>query len=117
MTHIQEARLHGGRQQRPPSRCSHSMPNSATSCSMLHGGAEQWGKQAAQQPGEGGDGEQKPPEQEPNFMLSGALAKETNTLRGVELLHTEPPEARKPNLRWRLYIFKNGGAPPRMALA
>ncbi|MCO5547038.1 hypothetical protein L7F22_000479 [Adiantum nelumboides] len=27
---------------------------------------------------------------------------------GVTLLFTEPPEARKPNVRWRLYIFKDG---------
>ena len=73
--------------------------------------AEQWGAQAAQGPGEQGqEGQEKAPEQEPNFGLSGALAKEANTLRGVELVHTEPPEARKPNLRWRLYIFKNGAA-------
>ncbi|MCO5581721.1 hypothetical protein L7F22_035610 [Adiantum nelumboides] len=28
--------------------------------------------------------------------------------QGVTLLFTEPPEARKPNVRWRLYIFKDG---------
>lgn len=27
---------------------------------------------------------------------------------GVVLLHQEPPEARKPTARWRLYVFKNG---------
>ena len=53
----------------------------------------------------------KKPQQEPNFGLSGALAKEANTVRGVELLHTEPPEARRPDLRWRLYVFKNGAHP------
>lgn len=45
---------------------------------------------------------------EPNFKLSGKLAEETNTVRGVVLVHTEPPEARKPTLKWRLYIFKGG---------
>ena len=79
--------------------------------------AEQWGKQAAPEPQEGQEGQAKAPEQEPNFGLSGALAKETNTLRGVELLHTEPPEARKPTLRWRLYIFKNGRAPQARSVA
>lgn len=27
---------------------------------------------------------------------------------GVVLVHQEPPEARKPTARWRLYVFKNG---------
>lgn len=27
---------------------------------------------------------------------------------GVTLLFTEPPEARKPDIRWRLYVFKAG---------
>jgi len=29
---------------------------------------------------------------------------------GVVLLHQEPPEARKPTARWRLYVFKGGKA-------
>ncbi|CAI0380014.1 unnamed protein product [Linum tenue] len=40
--------------------------------------------------------------------LSGKLAAETNRVRGVTLLFNEPPEARKPNIRWRLYVFKGG---------
>lgn len=27
---------------------------------------------------------------------------------GVTLLFSEPPEARKPDMRWRLYVFKGG---------
>ena len=60
---------------------------------------------------------------EPNYGLSGKLAEESNTVRGVVLLHNEPPEARKPSLRWRLYTFKNGACaysslllPPRSQL-
>ena len=49
---------------------------------------------------------------DPNFGLSGKLAEETNTVRGVVLVHTEPPEARKPTLKWRLYIFKAGAHGP-----
>ena len=30
------------------------------------------------------------------------------TLSGVTLLFNEPPEARKPDVRWRLYVFKGG---------
>ncbi|KAJ2491784.1 hypothetical protein IWW37_001983 [Coemansia sp. RSA 2050] len=43
----------------------------------------------------------------PNFGLSGKLAAETNTVNGVVLKYAEPPEARKPKGRWRLYVFKD----------
>ncbi|XP_024018600.1 FHA domain-containing protein DDL [Morus notabilis] len=46
--------------------------------------------------------------EQPSFELSGKLAAETNRVRGVTLLFNEPPDARKPNIRWRLYVFKNG---------
>ncbi|KAL3503467.1 hypothetical protein ACH5RR_037916 [Cinchona calisaya] len=46
--------------------------------------------------------------EKPSFELSGKLAAETNRYRGVTLLFNEPPEARKPDTRWRLYVFKAG---------
>lgn len=46
--------------------------------------------------------------QKPSFELSGKLAEETNRVRGITLLFTEPPDARKPDIRWRLYVFKGG---------
>ncbi|XP_061351941.1 FHA domain-containing protein DDL [Gastrolobium bilobum] len=46
--------------------------------------------------------------QKPSFELSGKLAAETNRVRGVTLLFNEPPEARKPDVKWRLYVFKAG---------
>ncbi|XVF03931.1 hypothetical protein REPUB_Repub05bG0035900 [Reevesia pubescens] len=46
--------------------------------------------------------------QKPTFELSGKLAAETNRVKGVTLLFNEPPDARKPNIRWRLYVFKAG---------
>ncbi|XP_059435544.1 uncharacterized protein LOC132168562 isoform X2 [Corylus avellana] len=46
--------------------------------------------------------------QKPSFELSGKLAAETNRVRGITLLFTEPPDARKPEIRWRLYVFKGG---------
>ncbi|OVA19169.1 Forkhead-associated (FHA) domain [Macleaya cordata] len=46
--------------------------------------------------------------QQPSFELSRKLAAETNRVKGVTLLFTEPPDARKPNVRWRLYVFKAG---------
>ncbi|KAI9495697.1 SMAD/FHA domain-containing protein [Zychaea mexicana] len=44
--------------------------------------------------------------EEPNFGLSGKLAAETNTVKGVELKYNEPAEAAKPKTKWRLYVFK-----------
>lgn len=47
--------------------------------------------------------------QKANFGLSGALASDEHTgnvFNGVVLKFTEPPEARAPNTRWRLYVFK-----------
>ncbi|EJC97883.1 SMAD/FHA domain-containing protein [Fomitiporia mediterranea MF3/22] len=47
----------------------------------------------------------------PNFNQSGLLAAATNTVRLADgtstvLKYNEPPEARKPPVGWRLYIFK-----------
>ncbi|KAL0961245.1 hypothetical protein HGRIS_006208 [Hohenbuehelia grisea] len=47
----------------------------------------------------------------PNFAPSGLLAAATNTVQGADgtktvLKYNEPPEARKPALGWRLYVFK-----------
>ncbi|KAJ7601587.1 smad nuclear interacting protein 1 [Mycena polygramma] len=47
----------------------------------------------------------------PDFAPSGLLAAETNTVKAVNgdstvLKYNEPPEARKPILGWRLYVFK-----------
>ncbi|KAF9425188.1 hypothetical protein BGZ94_007758 [Podila epigama] len=45
--------------------------------------------------------------EKPNFELSGSLAAETNTTaNGTLLKYNEPPEARKPSQKWRLYVFK-----------
>ena len=41
-----------------------------------------------------------------NMGLSGKLLEETNTVNGVVVKYSEPPEARKPKTRWRLYVFK-----------
>ncbi|KAL3882817.1 hypothetical protein ACJMK2_029123 [Sinanodonta woodiana] len=58
---------------------------------------------------DGSQGENKPAEK-PNFQLSGKLTEDTNTFRGVVIKYNEPPEARKPKKRWRLYPFKNDDA-------
>lgn len=48
----------------------------------------------------------------PNFKKSGKLTAETNTFKGVVIKYSEPPEARKPNIRWRLYPFKGDESLP-----
>ncbi|CAH1228359.1 SNIP1 [Branchiostoma lanceolatum] len=55
---------------------------------------------------EGGEEGEEANKDEPNFELSGALTEETNKFRGVVIKYREPPEARKPRKRWRLYPFK-----------
>ncbi|XP_071760673.1 smad nuclear-interacting protein 1 [Centroberyx gerrardi] len=66
-------------------------------------------EQAFGRPQEGGKGSDTPPaeKEQPNFELSGALTEDTNTFRGVVIKYNEPPEARIPKRRWRLYPFKN----------
>ncbi|EJT48232.1 hypothetical protein A1Q1_02798 [Trichosporon asahii var. asahii CBS 2479] len=51
-----------------------------------------------------GDKEKSPPK--PNMKNTGLLAKESNMVKGVALKYHEPPEARKPVVNWRLYVFK-----------
>ena len=41
-----------------------------------------------------------------NMELSGKLLEDTNTVNGVIVRYAEPPEARKPRTKWRLYVFK-----------
>ncbi|KRZ72676.1 Smad nuclear interacting protein 1, partial [Trichinella papuae] len=53
-----------------------------------------------------------PPKEKPNFEVTGALASDTNSYKGVVIKYTEPPEARKPKLRWSLYPFKGEEALP-----
>lgn len=50
-----------------------------------------------------------PPPVAPDFGLSGALAKETNTVNGVTLVYNEPMDkSPAPKTKWRLYVFKDG---------
>ncbi|XP_024410571.2 smad nuclear-interacting protein 1 [Desmodus rotundus] len=55
-----------------------------------------------------------PVKEKPSFELSGALLEDTNTYRGVVIKYSEPPEARIPKKRWRLYPFKNDEVLPVM---
>jgi len=49
----------------------------------------------------------KPVEKEKvNLGLSGALTADQNTYKGVVIKYSEPPEAKIPKKKWRLYPFK-----------
>lgn len=43
-----------------------------------------------------------------NMGTSGLLAQDTNTFNGVVIKYNEPQDAKIPNMRWRLYQFKDG---------
>ena len=38
--------------------------------------------------------------------LNGALLADSNSVNGTVVRNSEPPEARKPKRKWRLYVFK-----------
>ena len=58
------------------------------------------------------EGEKKDEDKsKPNFKNSGLLAAATNTVKRADgtstvLKYNEPPEARRPTVKWRLYVFK-----------
>ncbi|XP_044756442.1 smad nuclear-interacting protein 1 [Coccinella septempunctata] len=90
-----------GTRRRSPGRFRGSRNRRSRSKSFDHANAK-WGKEDQKNSNEKPTGEK----QKPNFGLSGKLTEETNTYRGVVIKYSEPPEARKPKRRWRLYPFK-----------
>lgn len=64
-------------------------------------------KESEGQEDQGGEAEAGP-SSAPDFSSSGLLAAESNSKAGVALKYHEPPEARKPRRKWRLYVFKHG---------
>lgn len=59
---------------------------------------------------------ENPNKSKADFGLSGALANDArtgNVYNGVTLKFSEPPEARIPNTRWRLYVFRKEKKAPR----
>ncbi|KAL5108872.1 Smad nuclear-interacting protein 1 [Taenia crassiceps] len=65
----------------------------------------EWGKRV-----EDSESTAKKPREQPNFELSGKLAADTNTYKGVVIKYNEPEDARKPTAFWRLYPFKGNEA-------
>merc|ERR1712154_490259 len=54
------------------------------------------------------------PKEEPNFEASGLLAVEDNSKNGIGLKFTQPPEARLPGVKWRLYVFTKTHEAPKI---
>jgi smad nuclear-interacting protein 1 len=50
--------------------------------------------------------EELPEKEKINLKQSGLLAAEQNTYKGVVVKYSEPPEARIPDVKWRLHVFK-----------
>ncbi|OWF47126.1 smad nuclear interacting protein 1-like [Mizuhopecten yessoensis] len=72
-----------------------------------------YGQQEGQaQPQEQAEAEEPKDKDKPDFALSGKLTEDTNTYRGVVIKYNQPPEARKPKKRWRLYPFKGDESLP-----
>ncbi|XP_046398740.1 smad nuclear-interacting protein 1 [Ischnura elegans] len=67
----------------------------------------EWGSKATGGPRSGNNVKKEEVDKDkPNFGLSGKLTEDTNMVNGVVIKYNEPPEARKPRRRWRLYVFK-----------
>lgn len=77
---------------------------------------QRWGRQEDWDDKRGDDEKKEdevPQEKEKvNLGTSGILAADTNTFKGVVIKYNEPPEAKKPVVRWRLYPFKGEEALP-----
>lgn len=69
----------------------------------------QWGQNNN---GQGGVKQETKEKEKPDFKLSGKLTEDRNTCNGVVVKYSEPPEARMPRKRWRLYQFKGQEALP-----
>lgn len=65
-----------------------------------------WGKPEHWEDRKKEEEEEGPPKELPSFEPSGKLAVDTNTYKGVVIKYNEPPEAKIPRIRWRLYPFK-----------
>ncbi|XP_045461976.1 smad nuclear-interacting protein 1-like [Harmonia axyridis] len=90
-----------GCKRRSPGRFRGSSNKRSRSKSFDHATAK-WGKEEV----DNSEGKHVGVKLKPNFGLSGKLTEETNTYKGVVIKYSEPPEARKPKRRWRLYPFK-----------
>ena len=64
--------------------------------------------------GKGKEDPDAPPKEQPNFEPSGLLALEDNSKNGIPLKFTVPAEARRPSIKWRLYIFVKQNEDPKI---
>ena len=91
-------------------------PSRAAARSGRRGGEDEdvsqmtWGLQPLDRSEEAEDAAAAPaaPKVQPNYGTTGKLAEASNTVNGVNMKWSEPPDAAKPTKRWRLYVFKDG---------
>jgi len=82
---------------------------------QFSGGDEAKGRGKGKDKGKGkNDGEEQEPKEEPNFEASGLLAMEDNAKNGIPLKFTVPAEARRPDVKWRLYVFTKKDEDPKI---
>ena len=74
----------------------------------------QWGRPSIPRDPKPMDGKEEEKKDKPNFALSGKLLEDTNKVNGVVITYAQPPEARNPKVRWRLYPFKGEEVLPTM---
>lgn len=72
----------------------------------------EWGRGGGGKKDDGDDNEEPKEKEKPNFGLSGKLTEESNKVNGIVIKYAEPPEAKIPKRRWRLYPFKGEQALP-----
>lgn len=97
----------------PPSRSSQRPRDSRSKSPSRRRRSRSRSRSRSRRADENGDGDkdEDADKGKPNFGSSGLLAAATKTVKtdegkNVVLKYHEPPEARKPLLGWRLYVFK-----------
>lgn len=66
----------------------------------------EWGKTSNVDKKDAIDQSDEKEKEKPDFGLTGKLTEDTNKVNGVVIKYAEPPEARRPKRKWRLYPFK-----------
>mmetsp|Transcript_125117 Transcript_125117/g.348161 ORF Transcript_125117/g.348161 Transcript_125117/m.348161 type:complete len:351 (+) Transcript_125117:195-1247(+) len=91
----------------PPSRVAGSGLERRSRSRDERGAGPGWGSMSSKGKGKGKSGQEEEvaPKEQPNFEASGLLAVEDNSKNGIPLKFVQPPEARMPTMKWRMYIF------------
>ena len=83
----------------------------ATTTTKNGGHSEAEAEDVSSEEEEDDDDDEEEKKEGASLALSGKLAEDSNSAKGVEVKYTEPPEARVPKIKWRLYPFKGEEEP------